>query len=194
MLDEIKVEALLKLFNSFPSMATLGEAQAKAMLGSYLEALSSYSSEIVSSACKVAVQRGAQFAPTAGELFVECKKLNEAKRRHDDWLAIGGRKLQSPALPPPAKPIAVTYEQLADWKEPINGFGPYVMRVGPDGNPLRIPEGYPGAGQVVQYGYLTPKEAEAVKSARSRRGSAPAPTERREEAPRRNLAAEEAAF
>jgi hypothetical protein len=54
-----------------------------------------------------------------------------------------------------------TLEQLADWECIVNRPGqlPYTFRVDEKGVPLRIPFGYNGAGQLVEYGYLTSKEA-----------------------------------
>lgn len=49
---------------------------------------------------------------------------------------------------------------MADWNALINHTSPpYVMRVDAQGNELTIPQGYPGAGRPVEYGYLTPAEA-----------------------------------
>jgi hypothetical protein len=126
------------------------------------------------------------FAPSAAQLYAECEKiiernarLNPAPRlaapRREEYSAEhrasmierfnklmadmrAGKIVQKPGLP---------LADLANWEKVINGVSNrYVMRVDADGRPLKIPYGYPGAGQPVEYGYLTPREAAIVKAKR----------------------------
>lgn len=110
--------------------------------------------------------KGSAFPPSADELFAECQKRAAAEKADRDWRAAGAPKVPPLRLPPPQK-HGYSLAQLADWTLVINGGGRlYAQRVDADGAPLRIPAGYPGAGQPATWGYLTPAEAEANRSSR----------------------------
>lgn len=136
-----------------------------------METVSNFSLEVVCSACETLKRRPQSFPPSAGELHDACLMIveNERKRREFDG------RVPQPRLPPPSRQ-GWTHGELADWSCIINGKGGhYVSRTGKDGNDLTIPQGYPGAGKPAFYGYLTPKEADAVKRAVR---AAPCPTPR----------------
>lgn len=158
-MDDTK-RIILKLFARYPSLATASVAQTAAMTAAYLETLRGFSSPVVSAACDAIRSKGSAFPPSADELFLECQKRRDAEQARRDW---GGKTIDFDRyrLAPPAKPSPYTAEQMADWSLIINGAGPYVRRVDGDGAPLTIPAGYPGAGLVADYGYLTPAEARA---------------------------------
>lgn len=160
-MDDTK-RIILKLFARYPSLATASVAQTAAMTAAYLEALRGFSSPAVSAACDAIRAKGSAFPPSADELFVECQKRADAERKARDW---GGRTIDFDRyrLAPPPKPSPYTPEELADWRLIINGSGPYVARVDANGAPLTIPAGYPGAGTLASYGYLTPAEASDVR-------------------------------
>jgi hypothetical protein len=100
------------------------------------------------------------FPPSTGELFAECDKRSIAARKAQEWARLGRPVVKFRALPAPNK-SDFTLAELADWECIVNRPKqlPYVMRVDEHGNPLKIPTGYNGAGQLVSYGYLTTKEA-----------------------------------
>jgi hypothetical protein len=93
-------------------------------------------------------------------MYAVCEKVELEARKQAQFAAIGGRAPQFARLPQP-QALAYTAAQLADWDAEINrpGILPYTMRQDANGVPLRIPDGQPGAGRLVEYGYLTPREA-----------------------------------
>lgn len=156
-----KEQIITEMFLCFPSATAMGEEQTALMLAAYLAKLSSFSSEIVSAACERLLREKREFPPSASEVFVACDQRAIELRKRQEWQASGLRKIDFDRyrLPPP-QPGLWTLEQLADWTCVVNGkTGRYTLRVDADGKPLKIPDGYPGAGQVVKYGYLTPLEA-----------------------------------
>lgn len=167
-MDETK-RIILQMFARYPSLATANEAQIAAMTAAYVETLRSFSSRAVSAACDEFRGKGSAFPPSADELFAECEKVRKAEEARQDWDALGRPKVDFSRyrLSGP-QPRRFTPEELADWELVINGSGAYAMREDAKGAPLRIPAGYPGAGQPVAYGYLTPNEAKAVYDARAR--------------------------
>lgn len=158
---------LVKLFNRYPSMATVSDNQAKGILAAYMETLREFSSQVVSSACDSFCKNGSAFPPSADELFVECRRQRKACADREAWEAEGRRQVDFKRyrLPAPAT-LGFTVEQLADWSLLINHVAPYTLRVDANGRLLRIPDGNPGAGKLAEYGYLTPAETQAVKDAK----------------------------
>ena len=174
MSNEAKKEALVKLFLCFPSEKSTGETEFRARVAAYLETLSAFSSKTVSSACDFFRRKGAAFPPSAGELYQEAAKQEDFLKRQEDFDAIGRRVPQGYRLLPPPSKRGWTVEQLADWSQVINGQGDkYAMRADAEGRPLRIPQGYPGAGRQVDYGYLTPREADLARQRNATHVDAP---------------------
>lgn len=164
-----KQKSLVKLLCGFPSMASLSEDQMQAMLASYLETLSDFSSREVSNACDRIRKRGNAFPPSAGEVYAECEKSQPDTSFSERWeRLIDETPRLAKGVPligaPPRREF--TLEQLADWNCLVNAPGklPYTMRADAKGNPLPIPEGHPGAGHEAAYGYLTPAEMRAWRS------------------------------
>ena len=155
---------IAKLLACYPSTQGWTAEQTLVTTAAFLDQTSDCSLEALCAACRIVGRRQSAFPPSAGELYAECQKQEAAIA----WRGIGARplNLSKYRLPAPSK-RGFTLEQLADWELPINHTSPpYVMRVGPEGNPLKSPYGYPGAGHLVEYGYLTPIEVELVKSGR----------------------------
>jgi hypothetical protein len=172
MSNELKKNELLKLFSCFPSANTIDREQAAIMTAAYLETLSKFSSETVSAACRAMRERSSPFPPSSGEVYAECERIANRQAEDRRWRGVGSIDFAKLRLPPPKRPT-FTVEQMADWNLLINHMSPpYCLRANADGLPLKIPHGYPGAGQEVVYGYLTPSEAAWVKENRSRKTDA----------------------
>lgn len=137
-----------------------------------------FSSETVIDACRALRRKSREFPPTAGEVAAECENVEFRKRRDAEFAHIGVLRPRRICLPPKREPY--TTEQLADWNCLINHASPpYHMRVDVNGVPMKIPQGYPGAGQEVVYGYLTPREADLVREQKQRKGPVPQTNDRR---------------
>lgn len=163
MIEERKKKAILEMFSSYPSFI-LNQEQTAISTSSYLQVLIGFEAVIVESACLACRKKQTPFPPAAGELFAECERQAIAAQKRADFDRIGCRQPKFQRLPPPPQHGA-TVEEMANFETIINGqknpYSPnraYVLRVDADKIPLRIPAGYPGAGQVVKYGYLTPME------------------------------------
>lgn len=165
------------MFAGFPSTACQGETMILSMTGSYLETLSGFSSETVIDACRALRCKPREFPPTAGDVASECENVEFRKRRDAECVHVRALNLKRLSLP---KRESYTPEQLADWNLLINHASPpYYMRVDAKGVELVIPQGYPGAGKQVSYGYLTPREADWVREQRQRKGPPPQTKDRR---------------
>lgn len=163
---------ILELLACYPLTQGWTAQQASLTIAAFLDQTSKFSYEALSAACRKLGRAGGPFPPSAGDLCAACDEAQKAV----DWQQSGARRLDLSKyrLPPPEK-RGYTPDQLADWTLIINGSGPYTLRADADGNELRIPAGYPGAGQAAVYGYLTPGEARAVADARAARKHYPAP-------------------
>jgi hypothetical protein len=164
MSSEAKKRLILEMFSSYPSFS-LNQEQTAISTSSYLQVLSGFEPNIVEATCLVFRKKSAPFPPSAGELFAECERQAVAAQKRADFDLIGRRQPKFTQLAPRSR-HGWTAEQLADWELIVNGQDNpysrqsiYVMRADENGAKLRIPVGYPGAGQEVAYGYLTPKEA-----------------------------------
>jgi hypothetical protein len=178
--NQQKAAELSKLFLGFPSEKTRDEEQTMLMTAAYLETLSSFSLETVSAACSALRKRSSPFPPSEGMVFAECQKIDAREREQRKWEQSRRPhvRFERVLLQPQKKTF--TSEELADWNFLINHASPpYHLRVDANGMPLKIPQGYPGAGQDVVYGYLTPREAEVVKGERQRTGPIPQTKDRR---------------
>lgn len=132
-------------------------------MASYLQVLNGFDVEIIKESCLSFRKKSSPFPPSSGELFVECEKRAAMKRKAEDWAAIGAPVVDFSRYRLPTPKREYTLAQLADWELVINSDNrlpgeKYHMRVDEHGTPLKIPAGYPGAGQSVEYGYLTPAE------------------------------------
>jgi hypothetical protein len=139
------------------------------MAASYLETLSKFSSKVVFAACDRLRKRVRPFPPSAGELYGECEKVEEFEATKRSVNDVKFRRIEF-RRPQTVERASYTVQQLADWSLCINHASPpYVLRVDAQGSPLRVPDGLPGAGSLVEYGYLTPAEAQAAQELRARK-------------------------
>jgi hypothetical protein len=167
---QVKKQSIQKLLCGFPSMANMGETQTAALIATYLEVTSEFSSPEVFAACERLRKQPGAFPPSAGDLHAKCKEMrpsNDFAKRWDKIVSETPRVMGRNVLRLEHKrEIHCTPEQLADWGYIVNEPGkPYQARVAANGDPLRIPSGYPGAGQIAEYGYLTPREAALKRNA-----------------------------
>jgi len=123
----------------------------------------------VSAGCKSARAKGGTFPPSAGEVYAACERESIAAHRRAVSKPISKPFVYK--LPPPRRKFSLA--EMADWSVLINHASPpYCLRVDEAGQALTIPAGYPGAGKPVEYGYMTPKEAQWAKGDRSRASNA----------------------
>jgi hypothetical protein len=163
-LDQHKLE-ILKLLACFPSTQGWSAEQTALTTAAFLDQTSNFSFEALRAGCRKLGRATGAFPPSAGDLHAACL---EAQRRVD-WDRAGGKRLDLTRcrLPKP-ETRGYTPAQLADWTLLINHTTPYTMRADENGDELRIPAGYPGAGQKAEYGYLTPAEAEWIRTHRAK--------------------------
>jgi hypothetical protein len=129
-------------------------------VASYLRVLSSFPDKIIEDSTVYFCKKKSAFPPSAGELFAECETRQIASRKAQEWERLGRPVVRNRMLPA-ANKSDFTLAELADWECIVNRPGklPYVMRVDKNGQALKVPFGYNGAGQEACYGYLTTKEA-----------------------------------
>lgn len=178
-----KNASIAKMFSRYPSLHGKGPEEMAMMISAYLETTRGFHSGVFSNACETLSKRNSPFPPSAGELHSECSRIaaDDFKAHHPEpkrlprpdyssehraamqkRLVALSADMQAGRMERPHEcGHGYSADQLSDWSLIINAPGrePYIMRVDADGLPLTIPVGYPGGGQKVKWGYLTPFEA-----------------------------------
>lgn len=149
------------------------------MMAAIIETTASFSTAILSDACRELAKAPSAFPPSAGEIYEKCSEIAgrtvqgrplrlaysrdetspEQRQANVDRFERVAADMRAGRIPPRRNGYSLA--ELADFGAVINvpGSPDYVMRVDEAGIPLTIPAGLPGAGKRISYGYLAPVEA-----------------------------------
>lgn len=174
-----RLQIITKLMAGYPSAMAQSRDTAKATLAAIIETTASFSTSILSDACRELAKRPGAFPPSAGEIYDKCADLAarqpkgrplriaysrdeptpEQRQANLQRLERIAADMRAGRIPPQRGGYSLA--EMADFGAVINipGSCDYVLRVDEAGVPLTIPNGFPGAGKRVAYGYLTPVEA-----------------------------------